>query len=76
MKRPLEERNEKAVHIVEERRWRLAGHTLRLPSEQNARRAARLKSKKGRKKRGRPERALLGTFRDDLNARELTLINA
>ena len=55
--------------IIGERRFRFAGHVMRIAPERPARRAIKWTPADGRRKRGRPKKTWQSTFREDLQAR-------
>ena len=55
--------------IVGERRFRFAGHVMRMAPERPARRAIEWTPADSRRKRGRPKKTWRSTLREDLQAR-------
>ena len=55
--------------IVGERRFRFAGHVMRMAPERKVRRAIEWTPADGKRKRGRPKKTWRSTFREDLQAR-------
>jgi len=55
--------------FVAERRFRFAGHVLRMVPERSVRRAIEWTPADGRRKRGRPKKTWRSTFREDLQAK-------
>jgi len=55
--------------IIGERRFRFAGHVMRMAPECPARRAIERTPADGKRKRGRPKKTWRSTFREDLQAR-------
>jgi len=55
--------------ILGERKFRFAGHVIRMAPERPARRAIEWTPADGRRKRGRPKKTWRTTLREDLQAR-------
>jgi len=55
--------------IIGERRFRFAGHVMRMAPEHPARRTIEWTPADGRRKKGRPKKTWRSTFREDLQAR-------
>jgi len=58
--------------IVGERRFRFAGHVMRMAPERLARRTIEWTPADGRRKGGRPKKTWRSTFREDLQARRVS----
>jgi len=58
--------------IVAERRFRFAGHFIRLPQERPAHCAMDWTPEEGRRKRGRPKKTWRTTFKEDLQLRGIS----
>jgi len=72
MRRYYKGQDRRLQDIVAERRFRFAGHIIRLPQECPAHCAMDWTPEEGRRKRGRPKKTWQTTFKEDLQLRGIS----